>query len=381
MSAVNSIVDQTKESQRPAESNVGRSRVGALVLGLPKRWYPILRSFELQDKPVRVKRFGETLAVWRDSDGHPNVVQDRCPHRGASLSLGKIRSVGLSCPYHGWTFDRAGACVQIPFGDGQDEKRAPTMQRSALKGYPAEDRAGYIWAFYGPTEEKTPLSVVPYELEDERWCLFQQEYVWETNWLNILDNILDPIHALFVHVGVATQLNRAKLSKFEIAEDFDEGFRLSKRGLLDGKMAEETPAELRLPSTFRIDLADGSPHGVMRVIMISTPIDESNTYLAYIQGRRVSGLARLRWKLLWKFKYRAAQDTIKAQDLAILARLGPIEETRGRENLTHSDVGVVHLRRRLNRAFVESQSPASEKPTPVRKPAPELYARWESESV
>jgi nitrite reductase/ring-hydroxylating ferredoxin subunit len=355
----------------------GGRRVGALALGLPKHWFPILRSADVGSKPVRIKRFGETLAVWRGEDGQPNVVQDRCPHRGASLSLGKIRGNALSCPYHGWTFDRSGACVDIPFGDGQGDKPAATMRRAALKGFPAEDRAGYIWAFYGSTADKTPLSIAPYELEDPRWSLFQQQYVWNTNWLNILDNILDPVHALFVHVGVATQLRRAQLSQFEV-EDFDGGFRLSKRGLLDGKMAEETPAELRLPSVFRLDLADGTPRGVMRVIMIPTPIDESSTYLCYIQGRRVSGLARLWWHFQWWTKFRAAQDTIKAQDLAILDRLGRIEATREGENLTHSDVGVIHLRRRLNRAFAESQGTRSETPAGERlKPAPPLYANWE----
>jgi nitrite reductase/ring-hydroxylating ferredoxin subunit len=375
MSVINESVSQINAER----SSIGHGGVGALALGLPKHWFPILRSSELGTSPIRVKRFGDILAVWRDSAGHPNVVQDRCPHRGASLSLGKIQGVALSCPYHGWTFDRTGVCVDIPFGDGQDDKRRATMRRSALKAYPAEDRAGYIWVFYGPQDDVTPLSVVPYELEDPRWSLFQQEYVWETNWLNILDNILDPIHALFVHVGVATQLNRAKLSQLEV-EDFDEGFRLSKRGMLQGKMAEETPAEFRLPSLFRIDLADGTPHGVMRVIMLPTPIDENSTYLCYIQGRRVSGLWRLWWHVLWWAKFRAAQDTIKAQDLAILNRLGPIEDVRRQENLTHSDVGVVHLRRRLNQAFVESQSSSKDKPRPERKSGSRLYAQWENDA-
>jgi nitrite reductase/ring-hydroxylating ferredoxin subunit len=378
MSVTSQSAGQAREADGQTErASIGRNRVGPLALGLPKHWFPILRSSELAGAPVRIKRFGELLAVWRDSAGRPNVVQDRCPHRGASLSLGTIRGDALSCSYHGWTFDRAGTCVEIPFGDGQDDKPAATMRRATLKAYPAEDRAGYIWAFYGPPAEVTPLTVVPYELEDPRWSLFRQEYVWDTNWLNILDNILDPVHALFVHLGVATQLRRAKLSQFTV-DDFDEGFRLSKRGLLDGKMAEETPAEFRLPSVFRLDLADGTPRGVMRVMMIPTPIDENSTYLCYIQGRRVSGLARLWWHVLWWTKFRAAQDTIKAQDLAILNRLGPIETTRAQENLTHSDVGVVHLRRRLNRAFAESQGTEAP-PAMPRKPGPRFYANWEND--
>jgi nitrite reductase/ring-hydroxylating ferredoxin subunit len=354
-------------------------RVGALALGLPKHWFPILQSSEVGSSPVRIKRFGEMLAVWRGEDGEPNVVQDRCPHRGASLSQGKIRGNALSCPYHGWTFDRGGTCIEIPFADGQEDKRAATMRRAALKSFPAQDRAGYIWAFYGSAADATPLSIVPYELEDPRWSLFQQQYVWNTNWLNILDNILDPVHALFVHLGVATQLRRAQLSQFKV-EDFEGGFRLSKSGLLDGKLTEETPAELRFPSVFRLDLADGSPRGVMRVIMIPTPIDKNSTYLCYMQGRRVTGLARLWWHFQWWTKFRAAQDVIKAQDLTILEGLGEIETTRGHENLTHSDVGVVHLRRRLSQAFAEAQSPSTNAPAGGRpKPAPRSYATWENE--
>ncbi|HEY7244021.1 MAG TPA: aromatic ring-hydroxylating dioxygenase subunit alpha [Xanthobacteraceae bacterium] len=379
MSMISQRASNMNEANVQSEPAPSGRRVGALALGLPRHWYPILQSSDVASRPVRIKRFGEWLAVWRGEDGQPNVVQDRCPHRGASLSQGTIRGSTLSCAYHGWTFDRSGSCVEIPFADGQDDKRAATMRRAALKSFPAKDRAGYIWAFYGAAADVTPLSIAPYELEDPRWSLFQQQYVWNTSWLNILDNILDPVHALFVHFGVATQLRRAQLSQLKI-EDFDGGFRLSKGGMLEGKMTEETPAELRLPSVFRLDLADGSPRGLMRVLMIPTPIDESSTYLVYIQGRRVTGLARLRWRVQWWTKYRAAQNTIKAQDLAILEGLGPIETARAQENLTHSDAGVVHLRRRLNQAFAEAQNPSKDAPPGSRlKPAPRLYASWEND--
>jgi phenylpropionate dioxygenase-like ring-hydroxylating dioxygenase large terminal subunit len=350
-----------------------RRPVGGLARGLPNHWFPILGSSELGTTPKKLKRFGEDLVLWRDAKGKVHLFQDRCPHRGSSLSLGKIRGEQLSCAYHGWTFDTSGACVDIPTGEGLGERLAGLKQRAHLKSYPVEDRAGYLWAFYGDAEHITPLTVVPYELEDERWCVYRQEYSWNTSWLNILDNILDPLHALFVHVGVATQLQRAQLSEFEVTSDFAEGFNLAKRGMLGGKLAAETPVEFLLPSNFRLDLANGTQRGLFRVIMIPTPIDENNTWLVYLQMRRVSGFERLKWRFLWWTKLRKAQDLIKAQDHAILESLGPIEESRAAENLGYSDAGVIHLRRRLNQAY-DQQTNVQRK---VRGRA--LYAAWESE--
>ena len=361
---------QPKEAERSAAR--GRS-VGALARGLPNHWFPILRSSDLGATPLRVKRFGEDLALWRDAAGRPHIFQDRCPHRGTSLSLGKIRGESLACSYHGWTFDGSGACVDIPTGEGLGDKLPGLKQRARLKTYPAEDRAGYLWAFYGDPAQATPLSVAPYELEDPRWAVYRQEYVWNTSWLNILDNILDPLHALFVHAGVATQLQRARLSQFEVVDDFSEGFRLAKRGMLEGKFSDETPVEFLLPANFRLDLADGSPRGLFRVLMIPTPIDENHTFLVYVQARRVSGLARLWWHMLWWSKLRKAQDVIKSQDHAILSSLGSIEDSRRNENLAYSDAGVIHLRRRLTQAF-EQQTTVQRK---VRGKA--LYAAWEAE--
>jgi phenylpropionate dioxygenase-like ring-hydroxylating dioxygenase large terminal subunit len=365
-----------------APVSAGRSNnVAALARGLPARWYPILRSSDLGDRPVRIRRFGEELAVWRDSAGRARVFQDRCPHRGASLAQGKINGDRLSCGYHGWTFDGEGTCVDVSMSESFADKGARLRCEAHLKTYPAQDRAGYIWAFYGDSARVTPLNIVPYELEDERWAVYCQEYVWKTNWMNILDNIFDPLHALFAHVGVFTQRRRAKLLRFEITKDFDEGFWLSKRGVLaNGEIGEEAPVEFLLPAVFRIDLADGTPRGLLRVVMISTPIDEDSTFLCYIQARRVRGLKRLWFRILWQVKLRRAQDIIKQQDKTILEALGPIAESRRHEHLSLSDVGVSHLRRRLDKALARAQGTeallAADTASSGRRP----FADWELEA-
>ncbi len=366
------------EQVRPRAATARARVVDGLDRGLPGHWFPIARSSALAAKPIRLRRFGEALAVWRDAAGQPHVFEDRCPHRGAALSLGRVQGNELSCWYHGWCFDTAGACTQMPL----EEPTPSRLARIAVKTYPAEDRGGYIWAFYGDPARVTPLVHVPYELEDPRWLVYRQDYVWQTNWLNILDNVLDPLHAVFLHRGVNTQLKRARFKAFELRRETDDGFRLGRTGYReDGSVGPvEGETEFLLPNVLRLDLADGTERGIMRVVMLPTPIDDHSTYLVYLQARRVSGLARWRWRLAWWLHWRRAQNLIKWQDSTLLATVGPIGEVRLHEHLAASDIGVIHLRRVLNRAWARSQAaalalPAAPSPTPP--PPREPFAAWE----
>jgi phenylpropionate dioxygenase-like ring-hydroxylating dioxygenase large terminal subunit len=317
-----------------------------LELGLPGHWYPILESRQLGDKPICVERFGEKLAVWRDQNGWPAVLHNQCPHRRAPLSLGTVNGDGLVCPYHGWRFNRAGECVERPL----EETKAPN-ERHAVKSYAAEDRAGYIWMFYGDRTKATPLQVPP-ELEDESWYPFKIEYVWDTNWLNVLDNVLDPLHAIYLHQGAVTQQRRAKFKSFQITKDDERGFRLGKLGYLpDGSVGPvEGEVEFVLPNIVRLDIADGTHSGVYRVIIMPTPYTADRVGAFYVRARRATGWARLKWWLWWARNGRKVH-AVAAQDRDVMVALGPVREARTKENLALSDTGVVRLRRRLNQAY------------------------------
>jgi phenylpropionate dioxygenase-like ring-hydroxylating dioxygenase large terminal subunit len=315
----------------------------------------VLLAKELKDKPVRIRRFGEELAVWRDSMGRPHVFQNFCPHRGASLALGKIKGEELQCWYHGWTFNGEGACTAIPL-DQPESRRA---ERIGLKHYPAVERAGFIFAFYGDPAAAAVSGGprVPYEFEDPRWSIIQQQYTWKTNWLNVLDNLLDPLHPIFLHLGAPTQYRRAKLLELKVTEDANDGFRLASIGVLpNGEIGNERDWVIVWPNIFRIDLADGTPRGIMRVIMMPVPVDDQTTYIFYSQARRVTGFARLKWKVAWYLKWKSGQDVVKFQDKTILESLKPIAEARLEEHMAESDLGVIHLRKRLNREYAKSQA-------------------------
>src|SRR5229473_5500448 len=103
----------------PVERNELLTRVGR---GTPigelfrRYWLPVLLGEELPEpdcSPVRVRLLGEDLVAFRDTQGRIGLLDEYCPHRRASLFLGRNEECGLRCVYHGWKFDVSGGCVDM----------------------------------------------------------------------------------------------------------------------------------------------------------------------------------------------------------------------------------------------------------------------------
>jgi len=87
---------------------------------LRNAWYVATWSRELSDQAALQRTLlGESIALFRDSQGQPVALANQCPHRFAPFSGGKIRGDAIECPYHGLRFDRSGRCVHNPHGDGR----------------------------------------------------------------------------------------------------------------------------------------------------------------------------------------------------------------------------------------------------------------------
>jgi phenylpropionate dioxygenase-like ring-hydroxylating dioxygenase large terminal subunit len=177
-----------------------------LPAGLPKGlrnyWYPVLQSEELAaGKPLGLTVLGETLVAWRDRDGSPRVVHDRCPHRSIKLSVGRIFDGQLQCILHGLRFDGDGQCVMVPWEENDERK----PHWPAVKAYPARELGGYIWAYLGDTEKFPPPPLeqeVPEELtkpDEFIWFRLPTE-VWNCNWLLAIDGS-DAFHAVVLHAS------------------------------------------------------------------------------------------------------------------------------------------------------------------------------------
>jgi phthalate 4,5-dioxygenase len=177
------------------------TRVGpGTVMGefMRQYWIPAAKSSELEKDgtPMRLMLLGEKLVAFRDSDGKVGVMDHMCPHRNASLVLGRNEEGGLRCIYHGWKFDVKGACVDMP--------SVPPSQcfKDKVKAlaYPAVDRNGIVWVYMGKREVPPPLPMIEATLlpDDEVQISFMMR---SCNWMQALEGDIDTSHFGFLHVG------------------------------------------------------------------------------------------------------------------------------------------------------------------------------------
>jgi nitrite reductase/ring-hydroxylating ferredoxin subunit len=143
---------------------------------------------------LRVRLLGESLIAFRTSSGTVGLIQNNCPHRGASLFYGRNEAEGLRCVYHGWKFDVAGRCVDMPSEPA--ESRFKDKVRAVA--YPCLERGGLIWAYLGPRATPPPLPELEPTMAAD--CTIQA-YQRECNWMQALEGDIDTGHTVFLHLG------------------------------------------------------------------------------------------------------------------------------------------------------------------------------------
>ena len=122
-------------------------RVGAN----PNHWYPMAWSRELKPGKTYATRFaGDPIVLVRPKEGAPFALEDRCAHRQVPLSKGVVSGCAIRCCYHGWTYDAAGDCIDVPYlGKG----KLPNGVRS----YPCREQDGLVFIWPGDVAAVTPL--------------------------------------------------------------------------------------------------------------------------------------------------------------------------------------------------------------------------------
>ena len=177
---------------------ITRVRAGTPMGELMRRyWQPVLLSWELPQPdcpPVGVRVLAEDLVAFRDTSGRVGLLGEWCPHRRASLWLGRNEEHGLRCVFHGWKYDVTGQCVDmpnvLPEYDFKDEIRA--------RAYPTQEMGGVIWAYMGPKEKQPPLPSFEWTRQPETHRHVSKG-LQECNWLQALEGGIDSIHTSFLH--------------------------------------------------------------------------------------------------------------------------------------------------------------------------------------
>ena len=141
------------------------------------------------------------FVLWRDDEGTPHVSDAYCAHLGAHLGYGgRVNGVTIRCPFHAWTYDGQGRCVDIPYSN----HRLPG--RTALTTYPVAERNGMVWVWWHPLNDSPTFAVpaVP-EWDDPLWTdtYVRQDWRVRTQWREIAENGIDLTHFHYLH-GVLT---------------------------------------------------------------------------------------------------------------------------------------------------------------------------------
>ena len=161
-------------------------------------WLPALKSSELiaDGDPVRLMLLGEKLVAFRDTAGKVGVLDQRCPHRCASLFLGRNEQGGLRCVYHGWKFAVDGKCLDMP----NLPPRQQFMDKVQAKAYRTAERNGIVYVYMGAAEKAPPLpNIIASQIpEDQANITFVMR---ECNWLQALEGDIDTSHLDFLHFG------------------------------------------------------------------------------------------------------------------------------------------------------------------------------------
>jgi phthalate 4,5-dioxygenase oxygenase subunit len=207
--------DMTTAAENEFLTRIGLGTpMGAL---LRQYWIPACLSSELvaDGDPVRLMLLGEKLIAFRDSAGRIGVFDHRCPHRCASLFFGRNEEGGLRCAYHGWKFDAAGNCLDMPNVPGEHD----LAKHVTARAYKAAERNGLVYVYMGERAEAPALPAIEALLtppgETALFCRMR-----ECNWLQALEGDVDTAHFTFLHVGKVEpdEVDPSHMERFQLLE-------------------------------------------------------------------------------------------------------------------------------------------------------------------
>ena len=347
-----------------ADQNELLTRVGpGTPMGklLRRYWQPIAALVELEKRWTRrVRLLGEDLVLFRNREGELGLVAEHCPHRGASLAYGIPTHGGIRCPYHGWEFSAQGKCLSQP----NERDNCAFRDRVATIAYPVEELGGLLWAYLGP--EPRPLLPRFDGFVAEGAIRMMGRALLPVNWLQIMENSMDPIHTEWLHghhyefqkeqegvkVAISTRHEKIDFREFE--------FGLTKHRLLAGHSEDGDDWRIGHPIVFPNMLAVGNGDEATRYysFQIRVPVDDTHTlhlwYNAYMPPTGAVVPPHLRERVwLYDVPYvdehgEFILDNIDGQDMMAWITQGTIAD-RTRENLGASDKGVAMYRRALKR--------------------------------
>jgi len=369
-----------------AEDNDLLCRVeGGAPMGqlMRRHWIPACLSEEVSEPdgpPVRVRLLGEDLVGFRDTDGRLGVVGEYCPHRRASLALGRNEECGLRCLYHGWKIDVDGNVVEM----ASEPPQSGLAEKVKHKAYPTREAGGFVWTYMGPADQIPEFEPPAFAPTAEAKVSIVKIYV-RCNWAQVLEGQIDSAHSSSLHssdmrparVDSAKATDTAwlrpstdKAPRLQLQKT-NFGFRYAaiRRPIANANTHDYVRTTVYIaPFTALIP-----PNNAYNVASVIVPVDDVNTAFHFIAWSETGGIDQEAWR-----KFNVAQVGIDLdqdyrnirtrqndymqnrslmklgdftgirgipnQDIAMWETMGAIAD-RTQERLGASDLAVVEFRR------------------------------------
>jgi 5,5'-dehydrodivanillate O-demethylase oxygenase subunit len=375
------VMERTSQAPatiRPTDVDIATTRAGTPGGTFMRQfWLAVERADDLapgRAKPLRI--MSENYTLYRGASGKAQIIDARCPHRGAMMHLGWVEDDDIRCIYHGWKFDCSGQCIEQPAEvEGYNRK-------VRIRTYPTREHMGLIFGYFGDGE---PPPFPPFP-EPSREGLIDSWPVYRVpcNYLQSFENSMDEVHVAFTHAPGGSHAKLAVDLPVITAKETEWGLlRFGTRAT--GKVRQTlhyAPNIVRVivPPIAGMDGVGGWPE----IIFSFTPVDDEThlwliTSKVYVTGKDAAAFREKRAALdraraeappvqqvvddLWAGKLSFADvrhpDLAVVQDIAVQAGQGAIED-RKREFLGRSDAAIIQWRRILAReltAIAEGRSP------------------------
>ncbi|MPZ14379.1 MAG: Rieske 2Fe-2S domain-containing protein [Chloroflexi bacterium] len=329
----------TKEqNERLTQTSIG-TPMGEL---LRRYWHVVGTAPELEKEPVQpIRLLGENLTLFRSQRGEIGLIGERCAHRAISLAYGIPQENGLRCAYHGWTYDTEGHVVDMPF--------EPACLPLRIKAYPVQELGGLLWAYLGPEPRPLLPRYEGFVREDlDRRVSFK---ILPCNWVQCMDNSMDPVHFEHLHGHYGNYINRrlgkppAMQTPRHLKIDFDVfEYGVYKRRLVEGEPEDGDDWTVGHPILFPNTLAQ--LQDAYHSYQIRVPIDDTHTMHVLYRGTLRSPDAAPQQELhvereevMYDEMGRVFAPVVIRQDEMAWIGQGPVSD-RTIEHLATSDKGV-----------------------------------------
>ena len=238
-------------------------------------WYPVFYVEDLdKTKPTRFTLLGRDIVIWWEEKTQSwSVLEDKCTHRLAPLSEGRINEEGLlECPYHGWAFSGEGKCEAIP--QQIEGGSAETSRRACVASMPTAVRQGLLFVYPGSPEraEKTPIAIVePIEEDPQDWVVLNTFRDLPYDALTLLENVIDSSHIPYTHHRSVGNRSNVMSMELEVVESDRQGFKgFWKEGPRKGTLGSQY-TNFIAPSLMWHDLTS-QQFGRTMTVVYATPI-------------------------------------------------------------------------------------------------------------